>query len=209
METTTAVQFPKVAIRFCVQCKWNLRAAYYAQELLQTFSNTIGEISLIPVTGGTFTIHLYTQSQSGDTSEAQLAGNSVTEHLVWDRKRDTGFPETKELKGRVRALIDPEKDMGHIDRALKKGKGEEANQSTTSTETSTAEKGPEIVPVQSADLGGSVGVVGTEIAGTVRSAPSHGHEGHTVSLGTISDCAECMAAAKEDEVQAERGNPLG
>ncbi|KAK5089298.1 hypothetical protein LTR70_006776 [Exophiala xenobiotica] len=117
MESTTAVQLPKVAIRFCVQCKWNLRAAYYAQELLQTFSNTVGEISLIPVTGGIFTITLYTKAATSE--EVQY---SVTETQIWDRKQDGGFPETKDLKNRIRNVIDPEKDMGHVDRALKKGK---------------------------------------------------------------------------------------
>lgn len=94
--------------------------------------------------------------------------------------------------------------MGHIDRALKKGKGEETKQ----PETSTAEKALETTPVQSADLGASVGVVGTEVAGTVKPAGS-GHESHAVSLSTIGDCAECMAAAKEDEMKAEESNPLG
>lgn len=109
MNPTTSVQLPKVAIQFCVQCKWNLRAAYFAQELLQTFSNTLGEVSLIPVTGGLFTITVY----HGTVQDVQ-------ETLIWDRKRDGGFPETKELKNRVRNIIDPEKDMGHVDRALKK-----------------------------------------------------------------------------------------
>lgn len=99
--------------------------------------------------------------------------------------------------------------MGHIDRALKKGKGEEVKQTATETETSMTEEGSKVAPVQSAALGSSVGVVGTEVAGTVRSAPSHGHESHAASLSAMGDCAECMAAAKEDEVQAERGNPLG
>lgn len=115
METSTAVQLPKVAIRFCVQCKWNLRAAYFAQELLQTFSNTLGEVALIPVTGGVFTIILYHKNESTPETE-------VSETLIWDRKQDGGFPETKELKNRVRNIIDPARDMGHVDRALNRDK---------------------------------------------------------------------------------------
>ncbi|MFT9166396.1 MAG: Rdx family protein, partial [Komagataeibacter saccharivorans] len=34
----------------------------------------------------------------------------------WERKRDGGFPGPKELKQRVRDVIAPERDMGHIDR---------------------------------------------------------------------------------------------
>ena len=42
--------------------------------------------------------------------------------MIWDRKTDGGFPETKELKNRVRNIIEPGRDLGHIDRSLKKGK---------------------------------------------------------------------------------------
>ncbi|KAK6503453.1 hypothetical protein TWF481_008469 [Arthrobotrys musiformis] len=96
---------PRVVIQFCIQCKWNLRAAYYAQELLQTFSTSLGEVSLRPSTGGIFTVTLET-----------LNGESILEsHLIWDRKRDGGFPETKELKKKVRDIIDPNRDLGHVD----------------------------------------------------------------------------------------------
>ena len=172
METATSVQFPKVAIRFCVQCKWNLRAAYYAQELLQTFSNTIGEISLIPVTGGVFTITLYTSPS--DSDEAQTG---VSETLIWDRKRDTGFPETKELKNRIRNVIDPDKDMGHVDRALKKGTETQGNDQTTITEQDQQEQGK------------------NAINETLTHA---GHSAHVSSESTLQDCEECREAARED-----------
>lgn len=100
--------------------KWNLRAAYFAQELLQTFSDKLGEVSLIPVTGGIFEIHLYHKTTSGEGTEV-----NIKDELIWERKRDGGFPETKELKNRVRNIIDPDQDMGHVDRALKKSKAEE------------------------------------------------------------------------------------
>lgn len=45
----------------------------------------------------------------------------MTETLLWDRKAEGGFPETKELKNRVRNIIEPGRDLGHIDRSLKKG----------------------------------------------------------------------------------------
>jgi predicted Rdx family selenoprotein len=35
-----------------------LRAAYFGQELLSTFGMQIGEIALIPATGGLFTVEL-------------------------------------------------------------------------------------------------------------------------------------------------------
>ncbi|HET8790616.1 MAG TPA: Rdx family protein, partial [Modicisalibacter sp.] len=35
---------------------------------------------------------------------------------IWERKRDGGFPDIKELKRRVRDRLDPARDLGHIDR---------------------------------------------------------------------------------------------
>ena len=87
----------RVAITYCTQCNWLLRAAWMAQELLQTFGTELREVALVPGTGGIFTI-------------------DVDESRIWDRRRDGGFPDVKTLKGRVRDLIDPERDLGHIDR---------------------------------------------------------------------------------------------
>lgn len=41
---------------------------------------------------------------------------------MWNRKDDGGFPETKELKRRVRDVIEPGRDLGHVDRDHKKEK---------------------------------------------------------------------------------------
>jgi selenoprotein W-related protein len=68
-----------------------------AQELLLTFGQDLGEVALLPGTGGNFEIRV-----NGD--------------LVWERKRDGGFPGPKELKQRVRDVIAPERDLGHTDR---------------------------------------------------------------------------------------------
>lgn len=42
--------------------------------------------------------------------------------LLWDRKAEGGFPETKVLKQRVRDRIDPSRDLGHSDVGGKKAK---------------------------------------------------------------------------------------
>ncbi|KAI0202731.1 Rdx family-domain-containing protein [Astrocystis sublimbata] len=108
---------PRVTIRFCTQCKWMLRAAYFAQELLSTFSTSLGEVALQPATGGVFVVKIY---HAGLTSTATSTDDppapAVQHRILWDRKVDGGFPETKELKRRVRDVIEPERNLGHIDR---------------------------------------------------------------------------------------------
>lgn len=87
---------PKITIRYCNGCRWLLRAAWYAQELLSTFPDELGEVALAPGTSGTFRIE-------------------VADHVLWCRERDGGFPEIKELKQRVRNLIAPQRSLGHVD----------------------------------------------------------------------------------------------
>ena len=89
---------PKLAITYCTQCNWLLRAAWMAQEVLSTFSLEIGAVTLVPGTGGIFEIRLDDQ-------------------LIWERKRDGGFPDVKLLKQLVRDHAAPERDLGHVDRA--------------------------------------------------------------------------------------------
>jgi len=103
---TAPVVLPRIAITYCTQCKWLLRAAYFGQELLSTFGTAIGEIALIPATGGIFTVYL-TYKPQGATE--------VQEDLIWDRKAEGGFPETKILKQKVRNFIEPGKKLGHSD----------------------------------------------------------------------------------------------
>jgi hypothetical protein len=43
---------PRLAITYCRQCRWLLRASWMAQEMLTTFSEELGEVALIPGTGG-------------------------------------------------------------------------------------------------------------------------------------------------------------
>lgn len=88
---------PRVAITYCTQCQWLLRAAWMAQELLQTFGDDLGEVALVPGTGGIFII-------------------AVDGEVIWDRKAREGFPEAKVLKQLLRDRMDPGRDLGHSDR---------------------------------------------------------------------------------------------
>ncbi|GJE58780.1 SelT/SelW/SelH family protein [Methylobacterium trifolii] len=93
----TAAPKPRVAITYCTRCNWLLRAAWMAQELLSTFRDDLGEVALVPASGGAFRIQ-------------------VGSETVWERTRDGGFPDVKALKQRVRDRLDPARDLGHIDR---------------------------------------------------------------------------------------------
>ncbi|KAJ4405547.1 hypothetical protein N0V82_010304 [Gnomoniopsis sp. IMI 355080] len=102
-------------------CKWNLRAAYFAQELLSTFSTSLGEVALQPSTGGTFIVEIFHQpptSSSVPSSSSPPIPSHPAIHAttLWDRTTDGGFPETKELKRRVRDVIEPGRNLGHVDR---------------------------------------------------------------------------------------------
>ncbi|MFM5242659.1 SelT/SelW/SelH family protein [Aeromonas media] len=96
-ERQTPVSKPRIEIRYCTLCRWMLRAAWLAQELLSTFDSDLGEVALVPASKGEFKILV----------------NGIQ---VWDRVVDEGFPEAKEIKQRVRDLIAPERDLGHADR---------------------------------------------------------------------------------------------
>lgn len=102
-----------------------LRAAYFAQELLSTFGGSIGEVALIPATGGLFTVHLTHKPPGTEGAATADEDVQVQEVLIWDRKAEGGFPETKILKQRVRNHIEPGKDLGHSDKPANKVKGNE------------------------------------------------------------------------------------
>ena len=48
---------PRIVITYCTQCQWLLRAGWMAQELLSSFGADLGEVTLVPGTGGVFTIN--------------------------------------------------------------------------------------------------------------------------------------------------------
>ncbi|KAL9020990.1 MAG: hypothetical protein Q9185_001817 [Variospora sp. 1 TL-2023] len=88
----------------------------YAQELLSTFSTSIGEVALVPATGGIFIVdivHSWAPSTTRSDFEDTPLKTQTTQ--LWDRKKQGGFPETKQLKKLVRDIIDPGRDLGHVD----------------------------------------------------------------------------------------------
>jgi selenoprotein W-related protein len=87
---------PRVEIEYCTQCRWLMRAAWMAQELLSTFEAELGGVTLVPGTGGVF--------------EVRIEGA-----LIWARGERERFPEIKELKQLVRDRVAPGRSLGHAD----------------------------------------------------------------------------------------------
>ena len=85
-----------VTITYCTQCRWLLRAAWLAQELLTTFEAELSGVTLAPGSGGVFEVR-------------------VGDEVVWSRKEAGRFPEAAELKRLVRDRVAPGKPLGHSD----------------------------------------------------------------------------------------------
>lgn len=87
----------RVEIIYCTKCKWLIRSAWIAQEILTTFDQELSEVALLPCTDGIFEIR-------------------VNKEIVWSLRNEGRFPDIKELKKLLRDIIAPEKLLGHTDR---------------------------------------------------------------------------------------------
>ena len=87
---------PRIRIEYCPKCRWLLRAAWIAQELLTTFEDELGEVTLVPGEQGVFRI-------------------SLEDETLWCGKERGRFPEAKELKQLIRDRIAPGRNLGHSD----------------------------------------------------------------------------------------------
>lgn len=83
-----------VSITYCTQCRWLLRAAWLAQELLTTFESDLAGVTLVPGTGGVFEVRV------GDA-------------LVFSRAAAGRHAELAEIKRLVRDRVAPGRDLGH------------------------------------------------------------------------------------------------
>ena len=94
---TITMEKPLIEIEYCTKCRWLLRASWIAQELLSTFSVEIRGVTLIP------------------GHEAGIFEIRCGRDVIWERGKKKGMPEIKMLKQKVRDLVAPDKDLGHID----------------------------------------------------------------------------------------------
>ena len=87
---------PRIEVEYCTRCGWLPRAAWIAQEILGTFTDTVGEVALVPGHGGIF--------------EVRVDGEAI-----FNRKESGRFVEPMELKQAIRDRIDPGRSLGHSD----------------------------------------------------------------------------------------------
>jgi selenoprotein W-related protein len=99
----------RVEIEYCTQCRWLLRAAWMAQELLQTFEQELEGVTLVPGSGGVFEIRLV-------GAGAGAGAQNTEEDTLWSRASRQRFPEITELKRLVRDRVAPGRSLGHADR---------------------------------------------------------------------------------------------
>jgi selenoprotein W-related protein len=88
---------PSITIEYCPKCHWLLRSAYMAQEILTTFADEVGSVTLKPSeVNGRYIIQ-------------------INDSKIFDRKEYGGFAEIKEIKQLIRDVIAPDKNLGHTD----------------------------------------------------------------------------------------------
>ena len=88
---------PIIEIEYCTKCRWLARTSWIAQELLSTFSNEVQGITLMP------------------SNVAGIFEIRCGREIIWERGKKKGMPEIKILKQKVRDIVAPKKDLGHID----------------------------------------------------------------------------------------------
>ncbi len=84
----------RVEITYCTRCKFLLRAAWLAQELLTTFESELAEVALRPGSGGVF--------------EVRMDGEVIASNA-----NSGAMPDVGEVKRLLRDRIAPGRPIGH------------------------------------------------------------------------------------------------
>jgi selenoprotein W-related protein len=88
------MSLPRIEIKYCTKCRFQLRAVWFAQELLSTFEGELGEVALVPGSGGIFEVRV----------DGEVAASN---------RADKKMPEVAEVKRYVRDRVAPERRIGH------------------------------------------------------------------------------------------------
>jgi len=85
---------PRVEITYCTRCKFLLRAAWLAQELLTTFESELAEVALRPGSGGVFEVRM-----DGEVIASNANGGAM--------------PDAADVKRLLRDRLAPGRRIGH------------------------------------------------------------------------------------------------
>ncbi|MEK7248415.1 MAG: SelT/SelW/SelH family protein [Chloroflexota bacterium] len=85
---------PRIQITYCTKCKFMLRATWLAQELLTTFGDELGEVAIVPGSGGIF--------------EVTLDGE-----VIATNRDHAPMPDPVDVKRTVRDRVAPDRKIGH------------------------------------------------------------------------------------------------
>ena len=85
-----------IEIKFCPKCNWLSRATLISQELLSTYQSDLSSVTLVPSESGVFDI-------------------VCNQSLIFSRKQESSLIDIAIIKQRIRDLIDPDRNLGHID----------------------------------------------------------------------------------------------
>ncbi|EMG47031.1 hypothetical protein G210_2685, partial [Candida maltosa Xu316] len=121
-------RYPKLVIQYCSKCKWQNRAIWYVQEILQTFPTEINDISIQPIHDfpGIFQIIIYHNDNTKDGKiiyKRRFKGEKYRDENVGEYVFD-GFPDSKFLK----LLIKDELGLGPIGNHLEKYRESKLNE---------------------------------------------------------------------------------
>lgn len=76
---------PRIEIRYCTRCRFQLRAAWLAQELLTTFEQELGEVALVPGSGGIFEVLLDGEVLASNRETKEMPDPAAVKRLLRDR----------------------------------------------------------------------------------------------------------------------------
>jgi selenoprotein W-related protein len=85
---------PRIEITYCTKCKFMLRATWLAQELLTTLAEELGEVAIVPGSGGIFEVTL-----DGD--------------VIATNRDHAPMPDPADVKRAVRDRVAPDRKIGH------------------------------------------------------------------------------------------------
>jgi len=76
---------PRVEITYCTRCKFLLRAAWLAQEILTTFESDVEEVALRPGSGGIFEVRLNSEMIASNADGGTMPDVAQVKRLLRDR----------------------------------------------------------------------------------------------------------------------------